>query len=61
MNKQYVMGIDAGTESVRAILYDLSGRQVAQASRSNLTTFPRPGWAEQSPGRMDQKPDGISS
>ena len=49
MNKQYVMGIDAGTESVRAVLYDLGGRQVAQASRSNLTTFPQPGWAEQSP------------
>ena len=49
MNTRYVMGIDAGTESIRAVLYDLCGRQVAQASRLNHTAFPQPGWAEQSP------------
>lgn len=45
----YVLGIDAGTEAIKAGLFDLAGNLVAIGSRSYDTTFPRPGWAEQSP------------
>jgi ribulokinase len=48
-NPPYVMGIDAGTEAVKAGLYDLQGRRVAVGVRSYKTFFPRPGWAEQDP------------
>jgi len=46
---QYVIGVDGGTESVRAGLFDLSGRMLMAKSRPYETRFPRPGWAEQSP------------
>lgn len=45
----YVMGIDAGTEAIKAGLFDLQGNMVAAAARSYATYFPRPGWAEQDP------------
>ena len=45
----YVMGIDAGTEALKAALYDLKGNQIASGVRPYKTHFPRPGWAEQDP------------
>ena len=44
-----VMGIDSGTEGIRAVLCDLQGREVASASCGYPTSFPAPGWAEQRP------------
>jgi FGGY-family pentulose kinase len=44
-----VMGIDAGTEALKAGLFDLTGTLIKSASRPYKTSFPRPGWAEQSP------------
>ncbi|WP_045235029.1 FGGY-family carbohydrate kinase [Deinococcus pimensis] len=46
----YLLGIDGGTESLRAALFDPRGRPVAFASSAYPTRFPRPGWAEQDPG-----------
>ncbi|QAY63130.1 xylulose kinase [Xylanimonas allomyrinae] len=45
----YVMGIDFGTESCRVAIVDLTGRPVAIASTGYVTSYPRPGQAEQSP------------
>ncbi|MCL4249887.1 MAG: xylulose kinase [Anaerolineae bacterium] len=45
----YVLGIDAGTEAIKAGVFDLSGHLIASGSRSYTTHFPRPGWAEQDP------------
>lgn len=45
----YVIGIDGGTESIRAGVFDLSGRALAFASTPYKTNFPHPAWAEQNP------------
>ncbi len=45
----YVIGIDGGTESLRAGVYDLSGNPIAYAATPYKTNFPQPGWAEQNP------------
>jgi ribulokinase len=45
----YFLGIDAGTEAVKAGLFDRAGRRIAIGSRAYKTAFPRPGWAEQDP------------
>lgn len=45
----YIIGIDGGTEAIKAGLFDLQGKLVALGSRSYKTYFPRPGWAEQDP------------
>ena len=46
---KYVMALDAGTTSVRAIIVDEYGCVVAHASRSLKTRYPQPGWVEQDP------------
>lgn len=45
----YVMALDAGTTSVRAVLFDEYGCRVAQAQRSLTMLYPHPGWVEQDP------------
>ena len=49
MQKKYVIGVDGGTESIRAGVFDLSGNPLAFASVTYPTNFPNPGWAEQNP------------
>ena len=45
----YFIGIDGGTESVRAGVFDQEGTPVGFASRTYSLKHPRPGWAEQDP------------
>ena len=45
----YILGIDAGTEAIKAGLFDLDGARVAIGSRTYPTHFPASGWAEQDP------------
>ena len=44
-----VLGLDVGTQSLRAALVDLNGRTVAYGVEPIETTYPRPSWAEQRP------------
>lgn len=44
---EYLMGIDAGTGSVRVALYDFRGQNRAYHIEEYATTYPRNGWAEQ--------------
>lgn len=48
MSIGYVIAIDQGTTNTKAILVDGSGRVVAKASAPLKSSYPRPGWAEQS-------------
>lgn len=43
------LGIDAGTEALKAGLFDEAGNLVAQGKRTYQTYFPKPGHAEQDP------------
>jgi len=49
MKKELVIGIDAGTESVRVGIYDLYGNQVGFGVTGYQTYYPQSGWAEQDP------------
>lgn len=50
MEKEFVMGIDSGTQSVRAIVYDRKGNELAVEQASHEPYFSlNPGWAEQKP------------
>ena len=44
--KKYVLALDQGTTSSRAILYDDSGTPVAAAQKEFRQHFPQPGWVE---------------
>lgn len=45
----YILAIDAGTEAIKAGIFDLRGNRVALGSRTYKTYFPASGWAEQDP------------
>ncbi len=45
----YVIGVDGGTESLRAFVFDLEGRPKASHATTYETSFPQPAWAEQNP------------
>ena len=51
---RYAIGIDAGTESFRAGVFDASGRCLGFGVSPNRTVHPHPGWAEQSPLDWDR-------
>ena len=44
--KQFVLALDQGTTSSRAILYDQSGAPVASVQKEFRQQFPQPGWVE---------------
>ena len=47
--KKYVLALDEGTTSARAILFDKNARAVAAAQHEIPQIYPRPGWVEQDP------------
>lgn len=49
MTGSYVIGIDGGTEGLRAGVFDTAGKPLAFAASAYATKFPNPGWAEQDP------------
>lgn len=49
MRERYFIGIDGGTEGIRAGVFDARGKPLAWASTAYETHFPAPGRAEQNP------------
>ena len=50
MEKEFIMAVDSGTQSVRAIVYDKQGNELAVARAPHEPYFSlKPGWAEQKP------------
>ena len=49
MEKKYVMALDQGTTSSRAILFDKSGNIAGTAQREFTQYYPKPGWVEHDP------------
>ena len=50
---KYYMGIDAGTASVRAAIYDDAGKSLANCVAEYSTVYPKSGWAEQDDKEWD--------
>ena len=46
MPGKYILALDQGTSSSRAILFDAAGRNLASAQREFSQIFPQPGWVE---------------
>lgn len=45
--REAILGIDIGTSSAKAILFDLDGKEVTSASQSYPLSTPQAGWVEQ--------------
>ena len=46
MTGRYILALDQGTSSSRAILFDAAGHNLASAQREFSQIFPQPGWVE---------------
>jgi glycerol kinase len=51
---KYILALDQGTTSSRAIVFDRDGRVVAMAQRELGQIYPRPGWVEHDPYELWQ-------
>lgn len=49
MQKKYILALDQGTTSSRAILFDATANIIAVAQREFTQYFPQPGWVEHDP------------
>ena len=45
----YILAIDQGTTSTRAIAFDRQGNSVATCQQEITQHFPKPGWVEHNP------------
>jgi len=58
---QYILALDQGTTSSRAILFDQQGRIVSQAQKELTQIFPRPGWVEHDPLEIWSTQAGVAA
>jgi glycerol kinase len=59
MKKNYILALDQGTTSSRAVLYDHSGRVVKIAQKEFTQIYPQPGWVEHDPLEIWETQSGV--
>ena len=52
MQKQYIMALDQGTTSSRAVIFDRQGKIMSIAAKEFRQVYPRPGWVEHDPAEL---------
>jgi len=52
MKKKYIMALDQGTTSSRAVIFDQQGKIVSMAAKEFRQIYPRPGWVEHDPAEI---------
>jgi glycerol kinase len=57
---KYILALDQGTTSSRAILFDHTGTPVSVAQREFPQLFPKPGWVEHDPGQIWDTQAGVA-
>lgn len=60
MSKKYVLALDQGTTSSRAILFDQGGNCVGVAQKEFPLIYPKPGWVEHDPMEIWGSQSGVA-
>jgi glycerol kinase len=58
--KKFILALDQGTTSSRAILFDHNGLIVASAQKEFTQFYPRPGWVEHDPDEIWSTQAGVA-
>jgi len=61
MEKRYIVSLDQGTTSSRAVVFDRQGGIVGICSRPFGQIFPQPGWVEHDPAEILESQFGAVS
>lgn len=59
--KQYIVALDIGTTSIRAVCYNRAGKVVAIAQKEIAQFFPHPGWVEQDATELWKTSESVLS
>ncbi|WP_156291815.1 gluconokinase [Oceanobacillus salinisoli] len=54
MSRELVIGLDIGTTSVKAVIFNLNGKLVAEAEEMITTNYPKPDCSEQDPVEVEK-------
>jgi glycerol kinase len=60
MSPKYILALDQGTTSSRAIVFDRAGTVVAMAAQEFRQIFPRPGWVEHDAREIWASQSGVA-
>ena len=60
MSKKYILALDQGTTSSRAILFDQSGKGVGVAQKEFTQIYPKAGWVEHDPMEIWGTQSGVA-
>jgi len=52
VKKKYIMALDQGTTSSRAVIFDQQGKIISMAAKEFRQIYPRPGWVEHNPAEI---------
>ena len=61
MTQKYILSLDQGTTSSRAILVDRTGKAVAVAQKELTQIYPRAGWVEHDPMEIWGTQSGVAN
>jgi glycerol kinase len=61
MPDQYILALDQGTTSSRAMLFDRNGNVVSTAQKEFEQIYPRPGWVEHDPHEIWSTQAGVAA
>ncbi len=61
MQDQYILALDQGTTSSRAMLFDRLGNIVSTAQKEFQQIYPRPGWVEHDPQEIWSTQAGVAA
>lgn len=54
MSREFVIGLDIGTTSVKACVFNIHGKIIAEAEKMNTFHYPETGWVEQDPIEIER-------
>jgi gluconokinase len=54
MSREFVMGLDIGTTSVKACVFDLNGKLISENEQMNSFHYPEQDWSEQDPSEIER-------
>src|SRR5471030_1025637 len=61
MQEQYILALDQGTTSSRAMVFDRQGNVVSVAQKEFQQIYPRPGWVEHDPQDIWSTQAGVAA
>ena len=59
--EKYILALDQGTTSSRAIIFDKKGNIISVAQKEFTQYFPKPGWVEHDPNEIWSTQNGVAA